>query len=375
LKKHILNILGFSLLSLIIFNVLLYTVFYVLPHAPLETISYVNYSLFFLIISIIFYSLKFTKADSTLIRLFAAQFLLILFLSIVCLFSGPGLGFMENQDGIMNYHQNHLYWILQYMVINGFNLVFVVYIFIRYVLISKLNDKSVLLLALLTGYFVTFLIYHNVFMHENLLTRLDYIPLQLDFFKNTYFINLLCLSFLLIAWFYYGKGYFVLSDYITPLLAVFTLTIIIETYHSFLFSFIENHSEYVLGTFFNAFMNIGLVLLWAMRILYLRSDEAKENEHYIQNYDLLQGFVEKPSVDLINKVILKIGKRNIIFLSIGLLLIITIPVITTETQTVFIKFNILILTISMFIFIIYTLVYVQRRWDNIIGFIFKNRFK
>jgi hypothetical protein len=191
---------------------------------------------------------------------------------------------------------------------------------------------------------------------------------------DTYFINLLILAFFLIIWFYYSKGYFVLSDYIPPILAVFTLVVIIEIYHYFLFSFTENYAEYMLSTFFNALINIGLLILWFMRVLYLRSDEAKENEHYVLNYDLLQGFVEKPSADIIKKIIIKMGKRNLIFVSIIVFLFITIPVLATETENVFIKFNILILTISMFLFIIFTLIYVQKRWDTIIGFIFKNRF-
>jgi hypothetical protein len=151
---------------------------------------------------------------------------------------------------------------------------------------------------------------------------------------------------------------------------LYTLAVILEIFHLFIFI---NHNYYINGQYFNSLINIGFLLLWAIRVLYLRSPEAKENENYVLNYDLLQGFIEKPRINNVNKFILKFGKRNLMIVSFALLLLIAIPVWISDTQNFFVKFNILILTISLFVSIIYTLIYIQKRWYNIIGFIFKNR--
>jgi hypothetical protein len=186
-------------------------------------------------------------------------------------------------------------------------------------------------------------------------------------------MNILNLAFLLIIWIYYSQGYFVLSDYLPSIISLYTLVVIIEIFHSF--SYLYADGLYLNGLYFNALINIGLIMLWVIRIIYLVSDEAKENENYVINYDLLQGFIEKPRVNNINRIILKYGKRNIIIFSVVLLMIVAIPLLNYKPDNVFIKFNILILILSLFVSIIYTMIYIQKRWYNIIGFIFKNRLK
>jgi hypothetical protein len=201
----------------------------------------------------------------------------------------------------------------------------------------------------------------------------DFGYLYLLCYQGTYYFNILNLAFLLIFWGYYNQGSFVMSDYIPSILALFTLIIMLEIFHSF--NFLYAPFLYENGLYFNAMILTGLFLIWVIRIIYLLSDDAKENENYILNYDLLQGFIEKPRMNNINRIIIKYGRRNLIIISIVLLVIVAIPLLNYKPDNVFIKFNILILILSLFVSIIYSMIYIQRRWYNIIGFIFKNRHK
>lgn len=358
------------LISFLVYNVTLYCVFLVLPHGQLNEIVYINFNLYFLVFILSLYSLKFTVANRIIIKIFSTQYFLYAFLPLFNVFIGQDLGFNGNKDGLLGYHFSHLYWIFHYVAISAFNFLITIFFFFKFVFATRLTRSATFMISALISIAVCLAVYYNVFFFEDLFTRADYVPVQIQFYKSTYLINILNLSFLLVIWLYYNRGHFVLSDYVPSILSLYTLVVILEIFHLFIFI---NHNLYINGLYFQALINFGFLLLWAIRIIYLRSPEAKENENYVLNYDLLQGFIEKPRTNNFNMFIMKFGKRNLMFISFFLLLLIAVPVWISERQNFFVKFNILILTISLFVSIIYTLIYIQKRWYNIIGFIFKNR--
>ncbi|MGD9899295.1 MAG: hypothetical protein AB7T22_09235 [Calditrichaceae bacterium] len=353
--------LGKLIVIEILYLLFFWIMFSVIPHRAVEVITFLNFNLYFLIFVVIWFSLPFTVANKPLVKLFLLQFLLYAFGPLFLVFVGDEAGFLS--DNMAN-----ILYIYQYILLNGFNLLVTLFIFIYAVLPGK-ESKIILRRAVILSLIITTGIYFNIIFSVESLGYENYYDYYQKFFTNNYYINILNFSFLFIVWVYYQQGRFIFSDYLTSILSLFTLVIILEIFHSFNLTSGSHYFTY--GQYFNVILNSGLLMLWLIRFRYLMTSEAKENERYVINYELLHGYVEKPRRGILTNLAIRIGRRNLLISAVGLMLILAIPVIALDKQNSFVRLNILILTISLLVLIISGFVYLQRRWFKSIGFLFK----
>lgn len=361
MANRFLKFLGKFILIELTYLLLFWIIFSVVPHRTVEVITFLNFNLYFLIFIVIWFTLPYTKANKPIVKLFLLQFFLYAFGPLFLVFVGDEAGFLS--DNMAN-----VLYIYQYIFLNGYNLLVTLFIFIYTVLPGK-ESKTILRRAVAISIILTIGIYYNIIFSAQPLGYENYYDYYQNFFTDNYYINILNFSFLFIVWGYYQQGRFIFSDYLTSILSLFTLVIILEIFHSFN---LTNGSHYfTYGQYFNVILNSGLLMLWLIRFRYLLAPEANENERYVINYELLQGYVEKPRRGMLTNLAIRVGRRNLFISAVVILVILAMPVILSDKQNSFVRLNILILTISLFVLIIFGFLYLQRRWFKSIGFLFK----
>jgi hypothetical protein len=177
---------------------------------------------------------------------------------------------------------------------------------------------------------------------------------------------------LLLFWYEFAKQKHNLSEYMANIIVVYTITIGMELVHIFL---IENDIViHNLGQYFTAILNILMLFIWLVRLNYLQSPQAKENEYYIKNYKILYGLVEKPRVGLFEQTYHKLNRRLIW----GALLIIGIigsSLFVFNQFDLFISKNIFILLFALIVAIFFAILYWDKRWFQGIEFLLKKKKK
>jgi hypothetical protein len=120
---------------------------------------------------------------------------------------------------------------------------------------------------------------------------------------------------------------------------------------------------------------VGFILIWIIRLKYLTKPESKKNEHFVINYDLLKGFVEKPHNGFWKTALIKLGKQRFYIGSIFLFLIISIPLLFLGDFSYFMRYNILLMLLFLGGVMIYAIIYTQRKWFNHVGFLIQRHKK
>jgi hypothetical protein len=129
-----------------------------------------------------------------------------------------------------------------------------------------------------------------------------------------------------------------------------------------------------LGQYFTAILNFLMLIIWMIRLHYLQSPQAKENEYYIKNYKVLYGLVEKPRVGMFEKIYHKLNKKLIwaILFAIGL---ISSTMFLFNQFNLFISRNIFLLLIALIISIFFAIFYWNKRWFQGIEFLIRKKNK
>jgi cell division protein FtsW (lipid II flippase) len=117
-----------------------------------------------------------------------------------------------------------------------------------------------------------------------------------------------------------------------------------------------------------------LIVLWIVRLNYLQKPESKDNEDYIENYYMLQGFVNKPRKGLL-VMFYSTMNRTAIIITIMVMIFLGIYLFSYDKFDIFIKLNILILLLAIFISAILAIVTWYKRWYDGMGFLFKKQEK
>jgi hypothetical protein len=174
----------------------------------------------------------------------------------------------------------------------------------------------------------------------------------------------------MVFWHQYTQTKLIFSEYLSSILSIYTISIGLGILHAFSF---ENDLLFVyFAQYFDSLLYMIFTILWIFRLNYLNNTESLENENYIENYYMLQGFIEKPRKGLlvtfysgINKAALIIGTLVVIFLGVYLFFY--------DKFEIFIRLNILILMIALIISTILAIATWHKRWYDAMGFLFKKQ--
>jgi len=348
--------MAWILIIQICYQVFLSTIFYLYPpFYEVKPVVYFNYSAYFFIANIAAASLKYTLANRILVYLFVIQFFylsihdLLLYINVI-----------YNIQHIVNY---------------SFLLLITLYLFFYSIAPNTKKQYRPLVSAVILTVIVIGLVYSNVEIFTDY-TEISYDDRNRIFNNlnlNTYYVNLICLSFMLFVWFTYNQGHYLLSEYLPAILSIFTLMIVNEVYQLYNYSHLINN--YIDGQYFNGIINIGFIVVWLIRLNYLSDPASIKRERFVLNYDLLKGYVEKPHNELWDTILVKLGKQKLFFGSVILFGLICIPVIIVGEVSFFSRFNIILMLFFLVGVMIYAIIYTQRKWFNHIGFLIKERKK
>lgn len=328
----------------------------------LDAASYINISSYFFIFIISMASFKYSIANRPLVLFFVFEFLYLSISPIILVFANKY--FQYNSIVILD-RVNHI-------AIASILILITTYLFFYSISPKASEIKKHIILALSISFCIVWLSYSNIELF------VDFYELGEEYYNNSltnillvdsYYVYLINLSFLLFIWFTYNQGQYILSEYLPAILSIHTLMIINEIYQ--LYNVTNLLDNYVDALYFNAVVNLGFIFLWLIRLNYLTQPESKKNEHYVLNYDLLKGFVEKPHSGFWEKVLIKIGKQKIFFGSLILFIIISIPLLFMGDFSYFTRFNIMLMLMFLVGVMIYGIVYTQKKWFTYVGFLIR----
>ncbi|MCB0283078.1 MAG: hypothetical protein H6627_13575 [Calditrichae bacterium] len=330
----------------------------------ITTVQYINTSCYFLIALLSFRSLKYTIANRPLVILFMSEFLYLIISSTVLLFAGSG----ETPEG---FAYNLFVWLYRgnTLVTASIMLLITAYLFFFSISPRKNEAKKHFTLASIIVLGIILLSYSNVNIFAN------YWDLGPKFYEesrdlilvNTKYVYLINLSFLLFIWFTYNQGHYILSEYLPALISIHTLMITNEIYQ--LHNNLNLIDNYIPALYFNTIVNFGFISLLMIRLYYLTKPESKKNEHYVLNYDLLKGFVDKPHRSVLEPVLIKLGKQRLYFGSILIFILISVPLLFFGEISFFTRFNIVLMFFFIVGVMVYAIIYTQRKWHDHIGFL------
>jgi hypothetical protein len=187
-------------------------------------------------------------------------------------------------------------------------------------------------------------------------------------FIRSYYISLINISLLVVFWHQYTQTKLIFSEYLSSILSIYTISVGLFVLHAFSY---ENELlfEYF-GQYFELLLYVIFAILWTLRLNYLNKPESVENENYIENYYMLQGFIDKPRKGLMVTFYSGINKTALIIV-ILVLVFLGIYLFFYDKFEIFIRLNILILILAFIISTILAIATWHKRWYNAMGFLFK----
>lgn len=347
--KIIIKIIAYDLVFLVLLRLALITI----PHEEQDLIYYVNLNLQFIIACAAWMNLGKSNVNKPLVILLAIWYTPNIFYIPLYIFSGTL--FSENAAWI-NYH-------IAYIYITSYQLLVTFYIFILSLYPYKTNKVylrwSVLLTIIIAG-----TIYAPIFISGNYLYGLEHL------FQKSYYLHLLNFSLLVVFWHQYTQTKLIFSEYLSSILSVYTVMVGLDILHSFSF---ENDLLFLyFAQYFNLILYLIIAILWVIRLNYLSTTASKENEDYIQNYYLLQGFVDKPRKGLLVNFYSGLNKTMVIT-AVLIICFLGVYLFSYDKFEIFIKLNILLLILAIIISAILAIVTWHKRWYDAMGFFFKKQ--
>jgi hypothetical protein len=353
--KIIIQFIFFELLFLFLLNAGL-TFF---NHREIDVIYYAHINLYYLIACFAFLNLKQSKLNRFLIFLFIASSALLTSSTLFSFFEWP------NTESNTDYDYYYFYIYLT-IVVNSLLLFISAYLFI-YILRPYKNLNYHILIAGIFTFSISFIIYYTFYIFFDVIDFFGYFLSRTN--NLIYWINFVIL---LMFWYEFAKQKHNLSEYIANIVAVYTIIIGLELVHIYLTEndiLIHNFGQY-----FTAFLNMLMLAIWIIRLHYLQSPQAKENEYYIKNYKVLYGLVEKPRVGVFEQVYHKLNRRIIWSLLIVIGLIGSVIFLFNQFN-LFISRNIFLLLFALIVSIFFAILYWDKRWFQGIEFLIRKKTK
>jgi hypothetical protein len=353
--KIFIQFIFFELLFLFLLNLgLTY-----LTHRDVDSIYYINVNLYYLIACFSFLNFKHSKLNRFLILLFLVSSALLASITLYVFFAWTGSELNTAYD---------FYYFYIYLIIVIYSLLLFIstYLFFYIKKPYKKLRYHILTAGLLTLLF-SVSIYLPFLLSFDIINDFAFIINRTN--NIIFWINFVIL---LLFWYEFSKQKHNLSEYMANIIVVYTITIGMELVHIFL-----NANDIVihnLGQYFTAILNILMLFIWLVRLNYLQSPQAKENEYYIKNYKILYGLVEKPRVGLFEQTYHKLNRRLIW----GLLIVIGIigsSLFAFSQFDLFISKNIFILLFALIVAIFFAILYWDKRWFQGIEFLIKKKKK
>ncbi len=351
IKKIIIQFVFVELLFLFLLNLGLTF----LPHQGYPFIYYVHINIYYLIACFTFQNYLYSKLDRVLILVFFSSAFILTLIPLITLFAFPD-------------YQTANYFLFYNLLSILVNAVFTFSSFYLYIYISN-PYKNLLFhinISLIFTVVLSIIICWSLFISGEIY---QYSIENLNSMNNKVFLA--NFTVLLLFWNEYSKQKHNLSEYLSIVIAIYTIIIGFEIIHIFLMKndlvFLHN-----LGQYFTAILNLLMLTTWIIRFNYLQSPQSKENERYIKNYKVLYGLVEKPRTGLFERVYHKTNVRIIWIFIFILCLSVTILFVFNQLN-LFVKKNIFLLTISLIVSILFAIMYWDKRWYRAIGFLIKKK--
>ena len=353
--KIFIQFIFFELLFLFLIN----SGFSFFSHREIDFIYFVNINLYFLIACFAFLNLKHSKLNRFLIILFIVSFTFIPTSILYSFFVWPNADINTDYD----YYYFFVYLSID---INTLFLFISAYLFI-YILKPFKKLRYHLFVSGPITILLSFIIYYTFCTYFDVI---EYFTYFLSSTNNIiYWVNFIIL---LLFWYEFIKQKHNLSEYMANIIAIYSTIIGLELVHIFL---VKNDIIIdIIGQYFTAILNILMLLAWLFRLHYLQSPLAKENEYYIQNFNILYGLVEKPRVGVFEKIYHKLNKT--IFLgSLIFIGIIGSAIFLLNQFSLFISKNVLLLIFALIVFTFFAIIYWDKRWFQGMEFLIKKNKK
>jgi hypothetical protein len=327
---------------------------FLLPHKDWEIVFIINLNLYYLIGFFLWINLRSSQINKTLITILALGYSINAVTSI--------LGFFEINLITTNFIFYYNLLTILFAVIDLFTVIYLLVLAIS----PQSKDKIKIFIAINLSILLSILIYRKILFY-NLDLNASYLS-----YNYNYVIYIINLSFLVVFWIQFTINKLMFSEYISNVITVYTIVIALEVLY--MFSVQNNGLLHELGQYFTAALHLVLIALLIVRLQYLQSPESAENEHYIKNYMLLQGIVDKPRNGIIYELYTRLNRTTAAIFLLLLFLIILYIFYSNQFQ-VFIKLNLLILIVAIIISAILAITNWYKRWYDSIGFFFKKRRK
>lgn len=315
-------------------------------------LPYINLIIYFIIFLIIKESLVKTKLNYFLVKLFLVFYF---YLSII---SSIVIAFRSDND-IFFY-----YYIYAETLMKMLLLLISFYIAIFNI---KNKNKKFFYISLILSLFIITINYSKYLINPYILEN---IIEWSRFAVRNYATMVLAILALLIFWIRYYRKSVVVSEYLNIIIFLFTLSNIVEALHFVAFQY--KFQIFIYGQIFIFILNLATLLFWYLRLVYLQSDLAMENERYLENYQYLGGLVSKPRPGIISTVIRFISIHSVVSVGLGIVLLLAgLYFIKMITFYLFLNTVFIFIAVSLALFLSFTSI--KRDWQNQVGVLFKKK--
>ncbi len=324
-----------------------------IPHWENETIYYINTNFHFLIVVLAWLNYRQSKVNRDIILILSVWFTPYVVLAIFYIFS---VGKLDPMTTYIYYHSLYIY-------LTSYQLFITLYIFILSLYPYKSN-KNYLRWSVILTIAVTSINYAPIFITGEYLENFE--PL----FVRSYHMHLINFSLLVVFWHQYTQTKLIFTEYLSNILSVYTVIIGLAILHAF--SYQNDLLFTYMGQYFNAILFFIIIILWIARLNYVNKRESTENENYIENYYILQGFIDKPRKGMLVNFYSSINKTAVT-ITIIVMLFLGIYLFSFDKFEIFIKLNILLLILATIVSAILAIVTWHKRWYDAMGFFFKKQ--
>jgi len=191
-----------------------------------------------------------------------------------------------------------------------------------------------------------------------------------DWAVKNYITIVFSIFMLLVFWYRYYQKYFVVSEYLNSIIFLFTLSNIVEALHFVAFQW--NTQIWFKGQLFNFILNILMLILWYLRLLYLKSDISAENERYLMNFQFLNGFISKPRKSLFTRLVPFLSIHNLAGVVLGVIVLL-LGLFFIKKITFYLLLNTIVILLTVLFALFFSFSSLKRDWQNQIGILFKDK--
>ncbi len=338
-----------ELLFLIVLRFLLISI----PHESQDIIYYINLNFHYLFACLSWINYRQSKVNKTLVLILSIWYTPYVIIVLFYIFT----------SNIFSLTTVYIIYHIAYIYIVVYQLFITFYLFFLSLSPAR-GNKNHLIWSISCTMVISTIIYAPIFISGEFVNELR--PL----FNHSYYINLLNFSLLAVFWHQYTRTKLLFSEYLSSIVSVYTVIIGIEILHTF--SIPDNLIFVLFVQYFNFVLYLILSVLWIIRIKYLNRPESQENENYIENYYMLQGFVEKPRKGILISFYSSMNKSAVVT-GIVVMIFLGVYLFSFDSFQIFVKMNILVLILSVLISAVLAIITWHKRWYDAMGFFFKKQ--